>query len=304
MFDLNALPAHYLSTYGAAKIAEVTGNTKSIVAMWQKTNRFPLDAVSKLLDFDPSPLAAVTPLYTNPKLGNKLAILVPLMGPPEPKMMDSLIRLYDPKEMAYQRFAFNCLSVSRNALAAWFLRGPYEWAFWMDGDSLLPCGDAEWFKEQADLPQMADVFAGVHSIFRMLYHKKSIVSCCYVERRSSANPQFGGELSSKRQMVARGPQNKLVEAPWVGFGGVLTHRTVFEDIIKTQGDEIRLKKDSALGKRFGYEYAFFHPQDTETPGDDIPWCSRAARAGHRCFVDLAVQAAHIGDRAYTYADIK
>lgn len=303
MFDLTALPDHYLAIHGIAKVAEVTGKSTSIISMWTKRKKFPLEAVAKLLEFDPAPLAAIRPLYTNPEPGKKLAILMPLMGPPEPKTMDCLMKMFDPREMAYQRIAFNCLSVARNALAAFGLRGGYEWFFWPDGDSLLPCGDAAWYKEAAGLPQMPDAFAGIHTIYRLLHHRKTIVSVAYVSRRAPAVPQFGGDPQANRLEMRRGPQNRIIERPWVGFGGVLTHRSVFEDIIKTQGDEIHLQPDSPITKRWNYEYAFFHPLSPEIPGDDIPWSTRAGRAGHRCHVDLAVQAAHIGDRAYTFADV-
>lgn len=304
MIDLTKLPDFYIGKHGLARIAEVTGKSASLCSMWSRRGKFPLDAVSRLLEFDPTPLAAIQPLYGVPPPGtNKLAILVPLAGKPEPKMMDCLLRLYDKHEMGYQRVAFNCLSVSRNALAAWFLRGPYEWAFWMDGDSVLPCGDAQWFKEAMELPTMPDAFAGVHSIYRMLVHKKTIVSCAYVGRREGAPPQFGGPADVNRNLMRRGPQSKLIEVPWAGFGGILTHRSVFEDIVKTQGDEIRMSPNSEVAKRFGYDFAFFHPSGPETPGDDIPFLDRAAKAGHATHVDLAVQAGHIGDRCFTFADI-
>lgn len=303
MFNLTALPAHYLATHGIEKVAEVTGKSRSIISMWTKRNKFPLEAVAKLLEFDPSPLAAITPLYTNPVPGKKLAILMPLIGPAEPKCMDALIKLYDPREMTFRRLAFNNLSVARNALAAWALREGFEWLYWRDGDMVEPCGDPAFFKEAAELPQMPDVFAGLHTIFRLLHHKKTLASVAYVSRSMSAIPQFGGDPQANRIEMRRGPQNRIIERPTCGFGGMLTHRSVFEDIARTQGDEIRVKKDGAMFKRWNYEYAFFHPIDVETPADDFPFVIRAAKAGHKCYVDLAVQAAHIGDRAYTFKDV-
>lgn len=305
MLDLNALPAYYVAKYGLPKVAEVVGKSVSLVSMWIKRNKFPLDAASKLLTFDPAPVHEVRPLYELPAPGEKLAILVALTGKPEPKMMDCLVKLYNPAEMFYERRAFNCTSVVRNELAAVGLRSSAKWFFWPDGDSLLPCGDAAWYKQAANLPLMPDVYAGVHTIHRLLYHKKTFVSCCYVSRHNDAVPQFGGgNTPEMRQMVRRGPQPLLIERPWSGFGGMLTHRKVFEDIIAVMGEEIRMSPNSHIAQRFNYEYAFFDPLNREVPGDDVPFASRAAKAGHKCYVDLAVQAAHIGDRAFTYADIK
>lgn len=304
MFDLTKLPAYYLEKYGRAVVSEVVGETTPVVAMWEKRGKFPLAAVQKLLEHDPEPLGQITPLYTNPEPGKKLAFLVPLSSPPQQKAMDCILKLYDRREMEYRRVAFNNLSVARNALAAWALRGPYDWFWWHDGDSLCQAGDAAWFKKEADLPMVPDTFAGLNSIYRALVHKKTIVSVCYRGRLNGAPPQFGGgETQAMRMKVRQGPRDELIEVPWAGMGGMLTHRRVFEDIIKTQGDEIRIKPDSQLAKRWNYEYAFFHPIDLETCGDDIPFNKRAQRAGHKVYVDLALQAAHIGDRAYTFKDL-
>lgn len=302
MLDLNSLPSFYLQTYGPEKVAEVVGKRVAIVTMWQKRHKFPLDAVHKLLQFDPSPLNNVKPLHDTPSLKQNLMVLLPLTGNPEPKMLDSLVRLYDKREMKFERFAFNNLSVSRNALAARFLRSPCEWAYWLDADMCLPAGDPEWFKREADLPDLPTPFAEVHAIYRSLVHKKTIVSCAYVSRRKDAVPQFGGSNSIIRAELKKGPRDKLIEAPWCGFGGVLTHRSVFEDIIRTQGDEIAMRP-GGIGERFSYSHAIFHPLDTETNGDDIPACYRAIKAGHKIHIDLAICAAHIGDRAYTYKDL-
>lgn len=304
MIDLSALPAHYVSVYGVEKVAEVLGVQSYLVSMWLKTGRFSVASVQKLLEFDPAPLSAITLLYPPCEPGKRLAILVPLIGPPEPKMMDTLIQLYDRSKMSYQRFPYNNLSVARNALAASFLRGPCEWSFWLDGDTITPTGNAEWFKRYAEMPDLPDVFAGMNTIHRLLAHKKDFVSVCYVDRKNGDTPQFGGgNTPEMRAEVKRGPRDKLIEVPWTGFGGVLIHRRVFEDIIRTQGDEIRMKPDSALGKKFGYEYSFFHPLDLETCGDDIPLCARARKAGHKIHVDLALMAGHVGDRVYSFKDL-
>ena len=304
MLDLLSLPGKYLDTYGRDKVAEVVGENARIVAMWQARGKFPLAAVHKLLLFDPAPLSAIAPLQTTPEPGKKVAFLVPLSGPPQAKTMDNILKLYDRTTMDYKRVAFNNLSVSRNALAAWALRGPFEWFWWHDGDSVVPCGDAAWFKTAADLPHLPDEYARLNSIHRALYHKKTIVSVCYVGRAKGAAPQFGGgNTPVNRALVKRGPRNELIERPWAGMGGMLTHRSVFEDIIKVMGDEIRVKPDSPIRQKWNYEYAFFHPLDLETNGDDVPMCARALRSGHKTYVDLALQAGHVGDHCYSFQDL-
>ena len=304
MLDLLSLPGKYLDTYGRDKVAEVVGENARIISMWKKRGKFPVTAIQKLLDFDPSPLHAIKPLYTLPEPGKKVAFLMPLSGPPAVKTMECVLKLFDRTTMEFKRVAFNNLSVSRNALAGWALRGPYEWFWWHDGDSVVPCGDAAWFRASADLPQLPDAFAVLNSIHRALYHKKTIVSVCYVGRSKGAPPQFGGGGTAlNRALVKRGARNELIERPWAGMGGMLTHRSVFEDIIAKFGDEIRVKPDSQVAQKWNYQYAFFHPLDFETCGDDVPFATRALRAGHKTYVDLALQAGHVGDHCYTFQDL-
>lgn len=303
MINLVGLPQTYIEKYGRDKVTEIIGQGPAMISMWLSRKRFPLDAVQKLIEFDPSPLHAVQPLYANPTPGKKMVILMPMNGPPEPEIMDAFARLYDPKEMDFRRVAFNNLSVARNSLAGQFLKGPWDWALWWDSDTVPPYGDAEAFKKLCQNPNMPDAYAGVHSIYRMLVHKKPFVSACYIGRRKGAPPQFStGDTESMKSVMKRGPRNELLECDWTGFGFVLTHRQIFEDIVKTQGEEIRVKNDG-LRTRFGYDHAFFTPTGVDIPGDDIPFCIRAAKAGHKVTMDLSVFAAHIGNHAFTYADL-
>lgn len=311
MLDLVQIPHRFIEKYGREKLAEVCGQSHATVSMWLSKKSFPVTAVQALLDADPEPIHAIKPLYESVELGKKLIMLVPMSGPPQPKMMESFARLYDRHEMDFRFRSFNAIHVIRNAMAAEVLRGPWEWTFWNDADNVHPAGDPLWYKQAVDLPSMPDVYAGMNTIYRLLHHKlkrglpANIVSTCYVSRQRAAIPQFGGGSSADmRAAVRRGPRDELKEVPWVPFGGVLVHRSVFEDIIKTQGPAIELSPNSAIGQRFNYRYAFFHPESPETPGDDLPFCRRAAEAGHKCYVDLAVMSAHgTGDRLFTYADV-
>lgn len=311
MFDLLKLPPYYLEKYGRDRIAELLGQKSAIVAMWEKSGKFPLDAVQKLLEHDPEPLKEVRPLYENPPQGTKLCILTPLAGPLAPQSQDAFSGLYDKREMGYRRVSFNNLSVARNTLAAWALKNNYEWLYWRDSDMVEPFGDGTLFKSLTGMRAMPDIYANLNTIYRLLSHRviqkkmdHTIVSVVYVSRNELAIPQFSaGDTPEARFKVRRGPHDEVVERNWVGFGGVLTHRSVFEDIIKTQGDSIKMKPDG-IGRRFDYTYGFFNPIDGESPGDDVTFCVRAGKAGHKPRVDFAVHAAHVGDRAYTYQDIR
>ena len=67
MIDLVNLPKKYIDKYGRGRVTEIIGQSPSMVSMWLSRKRFPVEAVQKLLDFDPEPLHAVKPLYTNPE---------------------------------------------------------------------------------------------------------------------------------------------------------------------------------------------------------------------------------------------
>lgn len=292
MLDLVKLPEWYLSKYGAEKVAEVAGS---------KSVKFTLEMVNALLAFDPTPLHKVKPLYTNPESTPKLLILVPTTGPVDYRTMECLCAMKEPG-IALKTYAFWNPYDNRNGLAAYFLASSAEWAFWSDADMCHPFGNAAAFKRLVDAQNFPDVYAGIHTINRLLYHKKSLIGVAYRGRKRGAGFQFGG--SSGLEMKAdlkRGPHQQIVECPWVGFGGMLMHRRVLEDIIKTQGPEIHVE-NQALRERLGYEHAFFLKEDRNVAGDDIGFELRAKRAGHPTFVDLSLFSSHAGNIALNFQD--
>ena len=303
MLELTKLPKRFEESLGRDRMAELLGVKPAILAMWLAKDNLPIEHLETLLKHDPSPLQEVQPLYTNPPEGTKLAILMPYTHGPEPDTMESILRLYDPKEMTFHRRGFNNLSVARNSLAAQWLAGPCEWAFWSDADMVHPCGNVPFFRRATGLPNYSEVFAGVHTIYRLLVHQKPFVSVWYPGRAVGGGLQFaGGNDPLLRNNFRNGPRDGTLERDWCGFGGVLLHRRVLETIIAEQGSEIDVH-DSYVHKTFGYRYAFFSPTNNETPGDDIPFCARAGRAGFKPLIDLAVFSGHTGTKTYTFQDL-
>ena len=295
MLKLTDLPRQYVEKYGKEKVAEVCNQELAVISMWLSKRSFPLAALEALLAFDPTPIHEIQPLYTTTKLDSKLAILLPSLGGLHGAAVETLLRLYNPQEMTVRRMSFNTLSFVRNSLAAWFLAQNMEWAFWMDSDMVLPAGDAKWFNEITKL-KIPDPFAGVNSILRMLHHRKKLVGCTYFAKRDGGDAQFaGGHDPLLVNSLRTRPRDELHATDYVGFGGVLMHRDVLLDIIKTQGDEIRVT-DPGIKRRFGYDYAFFD----NIPGwtEDASFCVRAKKAGHQPYVDFSVRAAHVGEHYY------
>lgn len=311
MLDLTKIPQRFIERHGKEKIVEVTGQSVSLVSAWISKGTFPVTAVQALLEYDPDPIHEIKPLYETFSLQKTLMYLMPVSTAVTGKAMGSFARLYDKREMLYETYAYNAIHVARNVLAARFLRSPAEWSFWHDADNMHPCGDAEYFKREAELPNMPDTYAGLNTIFRLLWHKRSgklpdanIVSVVYTGRKKGSHGQFsGGYTNEMRAMVRQGPRDRVIEREWSGFGGMLVNRCVFESIINTQGEEIRLK-DPAMVQNFKYEYAFFHPESPDVPGEDVPMLRRALKAGHKTYVDFSLMSTHgLGERPYTYADV-
>lgn len=306
MLNLLSLPGRYLKELGAAKVAAITGARPAVISMWAKTGRFPLEAVQKLLDHDATPLHEIQPLYTVPEKPSRLAILLCTSRPPCQGTIDCLMEMKKP-EMRYRRFTFNSLYHVRNMAAAWFLnKSGCEWSYWPDDDVLPPCGDPELFAELVKeycAPGFVypAVFAGVNSIYRLRKHEKKLIGACYFGRKHGVPGQFAGADSQvMRENLRRGPRDQILPVDWLGFGGILVHRTVFEDIIKTQGEKIRVKNDYVRLK-LGYEYSFFWPIDQDW-GDDQSFCIRAKEAGHQPWVDLSLMPPHVGAKGFTFGD--
>lgn len=306
MLDLCSLPRRYFDALGADKVADITATKKAVVLMWMKTGKFPLVAIQRLLEFDPTPIHEIKPLYTIPEAASRLMILLPTNRPIAAATMDTVLPMFNQKEMQYKRVSFNSLYHVRNMLAAAFLASPCEWSWWSDDDMIHPCGDAALFKRlltehTAATTPYPEVFAAAHSIYRLRYHQKKLIGACYFGRKQGVPGQFAGAGAKEmRENLRRGPREKIMEVDWVGFGSTLVHRDVFTDIIKTHGDKIRVTNEY-IKKTLGYEYSFFMPLMQDW-GDDQSFCSRAKEAGHQTWVDLSLMPAHVGMKAFTFAD--
>jgi hypothetical protein len=301
VIDLTALPKRYLDQLGRDRVAEIVGVSSSVLSMWISRKKFPADALQKLLESDPTPLHEVTPFYTHPVSVPKLSIIVPSNRKPETETIVSLTKMMN-QDMTFETSTFNSIYHVRNMAAAKFLRSGRPWGFWSDDDTVHQCGDAAWFKEQTGKKNYPDVYAGIHTIFRLMYHQKKFMSGVYVGRKPGAPPQFaGGDTPVMRQLVARGPSQEIKAVDWTGMGCALIHRDVFLDIIKTQ-PEIAVK-NAYIRKHLKYEYGFFNPVDQDY-GDDVSFCARARKAGHDVFVDFSVMPVHIGCHYFGYDDIR
>ena len=217
------------------------------------------------------------------------------MGPRE---LGAFSRLFDSTKMrlmtedSYDNF------VNRNRLAARFLASECEWSFWCDDDMILQCGDADWWWLATNAQHYGPAMAANHTIGRLLFQQKKFIGGAYFARDGSGLPMWSlarenpGVLNNA---MSAGPHEE-VQGPmnWIGFGAVLVHRSVFEDI-RDKG----LANVDGLERKphLKYQFGFFDKIDDAS--DDVSFCTRARQAGHEIFCDLSVMPAHVGQRAYT-----
>jgi len=299
MLELSKLPQRYCDALGISKVAEILGKPERAIRAWGPM--MPTYALEKLLAFDPTPLHEIRPLYENPKPGNNLAVIMPSNRWPHPATVESIFRMFDSTTMQFMWDGFNSLYHVRNALAARFLRSGLPWSFWSDDDMIFPCGDAAWFRERSECPNYPTVFAGMHTINRLLSSGKKFVGACYYSTRRGHIPQFGNSHETYiRQDLRAGPTDLVMPVPWVALGASLIHRDVFLDVI-SHHPELKVR-DPSITTNFGYEYSLFSPLDLDF-GDDPSFGRRALDSGHQPHVDWALMPAHVGGKPFTYSDM-
>ena len=300
MLQLQSIAKDIVNRHGAGKIAEVTSAKPELVAAWGEGTKQPsLAQLSLMLDYDPDSIHKVQPLYTSglPE-GQRLAICMNTNRAVDWRTMQSITKLYESAKMQLLIQPTNFLIRGRNQLAWRFLQTECEWSLWVDDDVVLPCGDAEWFRKATQTPNFPEAYAGLNTIGRLLSSGKKLIGGCYVSRFPNGSAQFheaAGNVNVAREIQLQGPRNAVVLTKWVAAGCLLVHRDVFIDMAK-QGIAKRLSESSENVLR--YRYGFFDPV-AEGLGEDTSFCFRAADAGHKTFVDLAVMPGHVGPHVFT-----
>jgi hypothetical protein len=265
--------------------------------------------------------------------GKQVEILLPWYREVAPQVAFSVMRLMDKGRIGVRaRWGDAAVWHVRNTLADEFLRSGVEWSFWVDGDEILPTGDAKLFNALSRM-HLPDAFAGLNALDRLLSHGKTLVGGCYFGRHPNSKPIYAEAMNSKTEdaYVRRGPYDLIKPTAWVGFGAVLVHRSVFLDIEKRY-PHLGRKEDGTGGnwfspneqdirRHFDMFGDILHEQiDANTKlaklqahyetavrqssriavgaGEDVSFCQRAADCGHVPFVDLGLFCGHIGDCVY------
>ena len=237
----------------------------------------------------------------------KVALLCPTSRDINPSAHMSitaqLISAYDllgRGEVKYLQQQDTVIDRARNILATRFLdETDCEWSFWMDSDMVAPTGNPAWFKKIAESCGQPCTYSAnclsVSALDRLTQGPRKFVSAVYATRskhRKHVN-QLGLAPKSPAESefcnsLRHGPRSEFKDLDWVGFGCVAVHRSVFKDVQRVCPELAPQHK--------GEPWNFFTGE--LTCSEDVAFCRRATKAGHRPVLDCSVFALHIGNAAF------
>lgn len=188
---------------------------------------------------------------------------------------------------------------NRNLIVENFLKTDSDWLFWIDADTVIPIGTIE----------------------RLLSTKKKFISGLYYAKHQPHNPiaYFSNGCSYKsinqNNVWERG---EILEVDSVGFGCMLTHRSIFEDIKKNYivkqivGSGITLIHKDDISEslpdlepglhasilvqkvtdpEFEPKFPYFALEFGRT--EDIWFTEKAKRVGYKVYVDTSIECGHL-----------
>jgi hypothetical protein len=223
---------------------------------------------------------------------------------------------------------------TRNILAQRFLASTCEWAMWLDGDMVVPFGNAALFNHYTRW-KMDPKWAGIHTLNRLLSHGKTLVGGLYFGRVPDGNPMFCEGIADPqvKTMAKNAPADLVLPTRWVATGCMLVHRSVFESIMTkfptlapqttTEAWHFFSNSETALAEAVENAMRALVDRSKDEPsriraamhilatgkeealrnsrlqqGEDVTFCKRALEAGHQPYVDLGVFCGHIGDAVF------
>lgn len=202
--------------------------------------------------------------------------------------------------------------VARNHIVGDFLKSNAEWLQWLDADNVLKNG----------------------AIRRLLDTRKTLVTGIYTKRDERGEPVAYYATEEGYQTVGRYTPGEILPIEAAGLGGLLVHRSVFEDIQANYrmfnligGGVVTLHREDIQGDVFDTDeagsdgkaidgvlhlrlrqmkvhrpFAFFMLQFGRT--EDYGFFEMAKRCGHQLWLDTGVEVGHLGETNYTPARVR
>lgn len=202
---------------------------------------------------------------------------------------------------------------ARNSISYRFLDTDAEWLMWIDADNTLPLG----------------------TIRRLLDTGKSLVTGVYVSRVGEVKPiAYHRYSDGTYENIPEWRRGEIIPVDAAGMGATLTHRSVFEDILKdyrvlsrSSGGLLTVRKDGIIGDIFDdaaepndgkvvngvlqervyqtrkkLRVPFFYLEMGRT--EDFPFYEMAKSVGHQLWLDTSVEVGHLQEGERTIADFR
>lgn len=331
------MSAPYFQGLVLAKISELKNNAADFFGVRPETIRswalspagIPITAVEKVFDFSHAfPKAEMV-------LRQKVCITLPFYKQTNPATAFSIMGLIDrAKTKVMLRWGDAFIIHSRNVIAQDFLKTEIEWQLTIDDDMVVPWGNASWYRAFTGF-RIADEFAGLNTVDRLVSHNKTLVGALYFSRVPGGKPVYaeGADDPDEAKLARRGPFDVCKPTRWVGTGCMLIHRSVYLDIEKKfphlarnpdKGDDgnwftpdggdmrtafrqaMQILNDHGVTESARVAKAIELMEATERRivrqglgiGEDVSFCLRAADAGHTPHIDMGLLAGHMGDKVY------
>lgn len=182
------------------------------------------------------------------------------------------------------------LEGAMNKLAKSFLADtPAEWLFYMHPETFVPFGNPDWFAKVTKSPFSRE-YTGANALERMCSNRDNrivgaVYACPQGNGKNAIQPEVDGGGDPANAELARliregGPQNKLLEVPWVGIRAMAVHRKALEEIMADNPDIVERLSE-------GTPFPFFAPT-LDQFGADKRFGTLAKKAKQGIKLDLAI----------------
>ena len=170
--------------------------------------------------------------------GKDVFIAAPFYKTTNPGTLFSLLAMWDRPKMGFRhRYGDAFIVHARNQLADDYLKSGMPWCFWIDDDTIVPCGSASWFNTTTEM-NLPEKFAGMHTINRLRSHGKSLIGGVYFGRSKKGKATYAEAMQetvegrAENRRAHQGPFDEIRPTEWTGTGCLLHNRDVLLDIQK------------------------------------------------------------------------
>ena len=303
----------YIKEIGVEATAKEFGVYPSIAQRWVKGTHLPhIDKLSQYYEKNLNESIAKASRIAPPEWdGRNLMILFPAYKDTNPATAWVLAATALDLGKEFLRLDMeqgnSMIYTARNLLAHRFLESGCEWSLWLDDDMIPPIGRPDWIRTIGSLPpEYPTKSAGMHWVHRLMSHKKTVVGGTYFGRFAEGPPMHGGMNNEDAHMASKRMEDKIIPIDWIATGCLLVHRQVYLDIQKSHPFLAPGKKDmptvnEMTGEMMKVPIEFKHWQyfwPRIGLGEDVSFCKRALETGHQPFLDVGLQALHVGRRCY------